>query len=99
MTDGLVDVMKVIKEIITELVLEIVKSLVMNSYTLVMTMSTNVVVKMDILMVITKLVSPNMLLNVEEIVTGVICKNILPGVKMVMIIILVFVLKIGITIL
>jgi len=82
-----------------ELVLEIVISLVMNSYTLVMTMLTNVVVKMDILMVITKLVSPNMLLNVEEIVTGVICKNILPGVKMVMIIILVFVLKIGITIL
>jgi len=82
-----------------ELVLEIVIFLVMNSYTLVMTMSTNVVVKMDILMVITKLVSPNMLLNVEEIVTGVICKNILAGVKMVMIIILVFVLKIGITIL
>jgi len=90
-TDGLVDVLKVTKEMNGEFVLWIVIDLVTLSYSLVKMISTLVVVEMDILMVSTKLVSTNLLLNVEEIVIGLICKNIPTLVKMVQIIILVLV--------
>jgi hypothetical protein len=99
MTDGNVNVLKVISETMMVFVLETVISLVMLNYTLVKMMLTNVVVTKDILKVYTKLLIKFMVLNVEEIVTGLICKNMLLGVKMVLIIILVLVCLIGTTIL
>jgi len=80
-------------------VLETVISLVMLNYTLVKMMLTHVVVTKDILKVYTKLLTKFMVLNVEEIVTGLTGKNMLLGVKMVQIIILVLVCLIITTIL